>query len=102
LFYLAVKSKSTKTITLFLNNRFKLFARDREKKSVLYITVERRDKQIINLLIIKGIEINLINKQGYTPLRHAARRKHEKITKLLLNGGANIIIKEIIKRPATN
>ena len=55
---------------------------------VIWATIKRHT-QIVELLLEKGVDPNLANKDGLTPLYVASRNKHTKLVKLLLSNGAN-------------
>ena len=43
-----------------------------------------------------------MDEQGCTPLHYAARRKYGRLTKLLLDGGADVTIRDMTGRTATD
>lgn len=48
----------------------------------------RRHQQIVALLIAHGADVELADKDGVTPLRHARQRGYAEIERLLLDAGA--------------
>jgi len=46
--------------------------------------------------------VNLVNERGYTPLYYATKRNYGRVTKLLLDGGVDIIIRDITERTTTD
>ena len=100
-----MESRSTETVALLLDNGSELSARDREGKSALHIAVERCDKQIVSLLVGSGAEVNLVDKRGCTPLHYATtatQRNYGILTKLLLDGGADVTIRDMTERTTTD
>ena len=47
-----------------------------------------RHTEIVRLLLAKGANPNLPDRQGVTPLQHARQRRQEEIGRLLQRGGA--------------
>ena len=48
------------------------------------------DLEIARLLIFGGADVSAADKDGWTPLREAARHGHEAIARLLIDGGADV------------
>ncbi|MCA9507011.1 MAG: ankyrin repeat domain-containing protein [Myxococcales bacterium] len=58
--------------------------------SHLFESIENYDVQAIEAALSKGVDVNCINKDGYTPLQMAAKKGSLEIVRLLLNHNANI------------
>ncbi|OBT66018.1 hypothetical protein VE03_03233 [Pseudogymnoascus sp. 23342-1-I1] len=58
--------------------------------SPLWIAVIDRREKVIELLLKKGVKVDLKNNNNITLLIQAIMGRHEKIVELLLNGGANV------------
>ena len=51
-------------------------------------------KEVVELLIAKGADVNAKNDGGYTPLHQAAINGHKEIAELLIEKGANVNAKD--------
>jgi ankyrin repeat protein len=58
--------------------------------SLLIMASKKGNKQIVEYLLEKGVNINLTNKNGNAALHMAAHNGHEEVLKALLEKGANI------------
>ncbi len=63
-------------------------------ESALHIA---NDKEIVNLLIDLGADVNLKDKKGFTPLYYACMKRNPGKVKILLENGADLGIKYNIK-----
>ena len=54
-----------------------------------------KNKEVAELLITEGVEVNAKNKAGFTPLHGAVKTGNKDITKLLITKGANVNVKEM-------
>ena len=52
-------------------------------------TIQDR-KEVAELLIAKGSDVNAKNEEGYTPLHYAASNGHKEVTELLIAKGADV------------
>lgn len=66
------------------------YIKDRGGDSILHTACEYGHKEILQMLIKKGIDVNAIDKRGDTPLHCAARNGQVEIVALLLEKNANI------------
>jgi ankyrin repeat protein len=67
-----------------------------ELKKILIEAIQDEDDELVESLLDKGMRLEDINHQdslGYTALHHAIKKDNLKITKLLLNHGADYTIK---------
>ena len=61
-------------------------------KSLLHLAIEKKwEKDTVNYLIEKGVDVNAKDKNGSTPLHYAAKMANLKVVKLLIEHGADII-----------
>lgn len=63
--------------------------------------MERCDKEIVSLLVGRGAEVDLVDERC-TPLHYAAQRNYGRMTKVLLDRGADIEIKDMTECTATD
>jgi len=68
------------------------FSEPRQRLTV--VGVEKGHKEISELLITKGADVNAINSVGDTPLHSAARAGHKDIVELLIAKGADVNAKD--------
>ena len=66
------------------------------KKSSFLKSVKMGNLQKVNDFLDEGIEIDLRDNRGYTPLMIAADEGHSEIAKLLINAGSNINAKSSV------
>lgn len=97
--HLATRNGNLPTIELLLNEGADVSQTDMHGDSVLHLAVAKcssetpilsisAENYIINLLINKGINVNLKNKRGITPLYMAIEKRNLVIMNLLINRGA--------------
>ena len=56
----------------------------------LHNAVDSDDKEIVELLVNNGADVNATHNGGGTPLHWAARKGHKQIVELLIANGANV------------
>jgi ankyrin repeat protein len=61
--------------------------------TILIHYVKHMDYKMVQLLLLRGADINIANKDGFTPLMYSAKYEHTEILKLLLDYGASKNIK---------
>ena len=61
--------------------------------TALHYAAEGNQREIVDLLLMKGAEINALGDRGETPLHVATYYCHEEVVKTLLEKGANFAIK---------
>ena len=71
-----------------------------ERKTLLIHASERKQTEVVELIIEKGAKLNINDTYGETALMCAARDGHTEIVKLLLDNGADINIKSRYGRTA--
>ena len=64
-----------------------------EQNPLLY-AAEKGQKEIAELLITKGADVNAKDSQGWTLLQHAAINGHKEIAQLLIANGADVNAKD--------
>ncbi|XP_051157877.1 uncharacterized protein LOC127279521 [Leptopilina boulardi] len=64
----------------------------------LHIAVLLENKKIVEILLSKGVAVNIANNEGYTPLHFAVMKNSIDIAQLLLDNGADIDIQNDINR----
>ena len=60
------------------------------KRTPLHGAAKFGHKEIAELLIVKGADVNMKNRFGWTPLAFAAERSHKEIVELLIAKGADV------------
>mgnify|MGYP000480537135 FL=1 len=60
----------------------------------LHYAAIRGHKEIAELLIAKGADVNAKNSVGQTPLQFAAGYGHKEIAELLIDNGADVNVKD--------
>ena len=56
----------------------------------MHNAVDSDDKEIVELLVNNGADVNATHNGGGTPLHWAARKGHKQIVELLIANGANV------------
>jgi len=56
----------------------------------LHWAARKGDRDVAELLILKGANVNAADKTGTTPLHWAARAGHKEVAELLILKGANV------------
>jgi len=59
-------------------------------KTALHQAAMRGQKEVVELLLAKGAEVNARDRGCYTPLHYASQRGHKEITELLIAKGSNV------------
>jgi cytohesin len=90
----AAASGDPKTVTLLLDHRAELNARDRHKRNALWLPAANGSTAVAEVLIQKGIDLNAQDEDGWTPLMVAARNGQTEIVKLLLTKKADVALKD--------
>ena len=90
--YGAVSVPVTATLHVFAPRVIKI------SKTPLHIAVERGYKDIAELLIKHGADVNAKDRYGETPLHYAARVGRRDIAELLIKHGANVNAKDMYSK----
>ena len=77
-----------KTRDQIINDLSKLSQEDKNIK--LLGASENGQKDVVELLLLAGADVNAIDMYGWTPLIGASRYGHKDIVELLLKGGADV------------
>ena len=64
--------------------------KDKNKKNALIVAIEHKHTPIVNYLLEHGVNINVIDGDGITPLTMACKVGNLELVKYLLDNGANI------------
>lgn len=86
--YLAMRSGSTDSVSMFLNRETSLSAHDYRGRSLLHLSAE----------VLKGAEVDITDTFGKTPLYYPAARGNAAATKELLQVGAVISTRAVAGR----
>ncbi|XCA36459.1 MAG: ankyrin repeat domain-containing protein [Wolbachia endosymbiont of Armadillidium vulgare] len=62
----------------------------RGKRDSLHLVVEAGNKEAVEVLLNKGADVNMINRNGKAPLYYAARSGRKEIVDVLLNNRADV------------
>lgn len=73
---------------------------DKTGQSPLTMAIRRNSKQIVEILLDNGADINLKNTKGQTPLVVACKKGNFEIVKMLLDRGANIYLEDVYGKTA--
>ena len=63
---------------------------DRKGNSLVSVAIEKGDLKLLEFLISKEADLNVVNADGKTPLMIAASKRSEEILRMLLENGAEI------------
>ncbi len=75
------------------NNKDLLYSKNMNNDTLLHISAKLDNYELTKLLLEKGLEPNILNKDNETPLFNAARENNIEIASLLINNGALIEFK---------
>lgn len=79
-----------KTKNLLNKNNFDIHIRDKDRETVLFAAIELKNRDLVELLIGLGTDVNAKNFKGETPLYKAIYKKDEELVKLLIENGADV------------
>ncbi len=65
-------------------------SRDRKGTTPLHMAALHGQKEVVEFLLVRGVDVNIRNRQRKTPLHDAARRGHREVTLLLLSWQAEV------------
>ncbi|MHC4203403.1 MAG: ankyrin repeat domain-containing protein [Planctomycetota bacterium] len=86
---------SKETLILLLNNGAGVNLKDKNGRSPLHLAVESADRDIVELLLDKGADVNeKDDASGFTALHHAAQLSRNNIAELLIARGADVNAKD--------
>lgn len=74
----------------YLVNRSVIFARDNEKRSALQIAAMNKYYDLVQYLIMIGVDINAQDNKSFNPFLWGCIHNDVKLVKIMVNAGANI------------
>ena len=89
----------TKALARFLNKYIKKMDRENMKEAI-HEAAEAGNLQEVQLLINEGVDINAVDKHGWTPLHVAVHKQNVMLTKFLVANGADVNIEDNYGRSA--
>lgn len=93
----AVQKGDIKTVKKLLEDNPQLVNKENDSRTPLHIAAMQGKKEIAELIIKKGADVNIKDKNGITPLMYASvPGNNQDIVDLLLSNGAEITIFEAI------
>ncbi|KAJ5067731.1 ankyrin repeat family protein [Anaeramoeba ignava] len=92
LFLVACKHKSIKTLNFLVENGADVFVQSKDNENALHFAMNRNQLSlgVVKFLAGHGIDFNLTNSRGETPLCLAITKNHRKIISFLLMNNADI------------
>ncbi|PUU81949.1 ankyrin repeat-containing domain protein [Tuber borchii] len=89
--HISVMARNHPLITLFLNNpALDMNKLDINEETALHQAIQRRDLEAVKLLHAGGVDLEIGDRFGETPLLLACHYKHEDIMEFLVKSGANV------------
>ena len=85
---IAIELLDFKAFEILVNNNADIYQLDLFGKSYLTSASRVGFLSAVKVLIIKGLDVNLIDKEGFTPLTVAYRNNRELVARYLLKNGA--------------
>lgn len=85
---IAIESLDFKAFEILVNNNANIFQLDLFGRSYLTHASRLGFLSAVKVLVAKGLDINLIDKEGFTPLTVAYRNNRELVARFLLKNGA--------------
>jgi len=89
--YQSVEREKTETVQKLIENgasTHMLFGADNH--SLLHLAIQKKNYNIVQLLIVMNSDVNILNKKGYSPLHYAVLEGQFNILKLLREKGAEV------------
>jgi uncharacterized protein len=85
-FQAAARARDMMAITAFLDGGINPNAQsESDGRTALISAAARGDLEVVNLLIARGADVNVKDKQGYTALSHAIEARYDEVALVLLN-----------------
>jgi ankyrin repeat protein len=89
-FFKEVKTGNREGAGALIKEGIDVNVKDKEGSSALLIATEKRDYNMVKLLLEKGADVNARDIDGYTALMYVAYNGNLEIAKLLLEHGADV------------
>jgi ankyrin repeat protein len=89
---LAVKSGNLKIIDTLISNEINMNEKDKHGNTALHLACARTNNsaEIVNLLLSKKSDLNLVNDMGLTPIKIAIQVNNAETVSLLMKIGAGV------------
>jgi len=84
-FFAAAQARDTMAINAFFDAGINKNAQNDEGRTVLIAAAARGELDIVNLLLSRGVDVNIKDNRGYTALAHALEARYSEVEETLLN-----------------
>jgi len=84
-FFAAAQARDTLALNAFFDAGINPNAQNSEGRTVLIAAAARGELDIVNLLLSRGVDVNVKDNRGYTALAHALEARYPEVEEALLN-----------------
>ena len=84
-FFAAAQARDTMAINAFFDAGINKNAQNSDGRTVLIAAAARGELDIVNLLLSRGVDVNIKDNRGYTALAHALEARYSEVEEALLN-----------------
>ena len=84
-FFAAAQARDTLAINAFFDAGINPNAQNSDGRTVLIAAAARGELDIVNLLLSRGVDVNVKDNRGYTALAHALEARYSEVEEALLN-----------------
>lgn len=84
-FFAAAQARDTLAINAFFDAGINPNAQNSDGRTVLISAAARGELDVVNLLLSRGVDVNVKDNRGYTALAHALEARYEEVEEALLN-----------------
>ena len=84
-FFAAAQARDTMAINAFFDAGINPNAQNSDGRTVLIAAAARGELDIVNLLLSRGVDVNVKDNRGYTALAHALEARYPEVEEALLN-----------------